>query len=309
MVALFYTAFAHPGRTDSNGGHWDRKSGTYHFHTGEYAGKSSDGSSSSSEYVPFTPPYEPPTDNPYRNDNSSSKRHSTSIDFWDIIGYAVVTMFVLIFGLSIISYICLFIYEIFLRDHLPKHKISCLTDKIFEYQNQHRELLSICVKLLFLSEEVKIPDPYEIGEDNLPKEKDSNYCWGNTFTMYKTDNGKKLHAKYNCCFATKPVHIHWYRNYRDFSNFLCLKCARTYTLPDMSWYEKYLECKKLEERQKYKKSKCQNSRKEIEKLHKKCNSTTTKMLIAFSKKNRNALHEANLLYDKMHEEFKSTQKI
>jgi len=27
------TALAHPGRTDANGGHWDRKNGTYHYHT------------------------------------------------------------------------------------------------------------------------------------------------------------------------------------------------------------------------------------------------------------------------------------
>lgn len=32
--------YAHSGRTDSNGGHWDRSTGTYHYHTGEYAGRS-----------------------------------------------------------------------------------------------------------------------------------------------------------------------------------------------------------------------------------------------------------------------------
>ena len=32
--------YAHSGRTDVNGGHWDRSTGTYHYHTGEYAGRS-----------------------------------------------------------------------------------------------------------------------------------------------------------------------------------------------------------------------------------------------------------------------------
>lgn len=33
--ALFHSAcFAHPGRTDANGGHNDRSSGTYHYHSG-----------------------------------------------------------------------------------------------------------------------------------------------------------------------------------------------------------------------------------------------------------------------------------
>ena len=26
--------FSHPGRLDSNGGHWNRKTGTYHYHRG-----------------------------------------------------------------------------------------------------------------------------------------------------------------------------------------------------------------------------------------------------------------------------------
>ena len=32
-------SFAHPGRTDSRGGHYDRSSGEYHYHNGEYAGR------------------------------------------------------------------------------------------------------------------------------------------------------------------------------------------------------------------------------------------------------------------------------
>ena len=28
------TVFAHPGRTDENGGHWDHSTGTYHYHNG-----------------------------------------------------------------------------------------------------------------------------------------------------------------------------------------------------------------------------------------------------------------------------------
>lgn len=30
-------ALAHPGRTDANGGHYNRSTGEYHYHTGEYA--------------------------------------------------------------------------------------------------------------------------------------------------------------------------------------------------------------------------------------------------------------------------------
>lgn len=32
FVLIPLTAYAHPGRTDSKGGHWDRSNGTYHYH-------------------------------------------------------------------------------------------------------------------------------------------------------------------------------------------------------------------------------------------------------------------------------------
>ncbi len=44
-LALATTTYAHPGRTDSQGGHWDRKTGTYHYHN---SGSSSSSTSSSS---------------------------------------------------------------------------------------------------------------------------------------------------------------------------------------------------------------------------------------------------------------------
>lgn len=84
-LVCIVSVFAHSGRTDSNGGHWDRQSGTYHFHTGEYAGKSSSESSSNSEYVPFKPPYEPPTDNPYRNDKEIGEVSDTGLDIKKIL--------------------------------------------------------------------------------------------------------------------------------------------------------------------------------------------------------------------------------
>lgn len=39
------TAFAHPGSLDSNGGHWNHKTGEYHYHDGNNDGSDSSGSS------------------------------------------------------------------------------------------------------------------------------------------------------------------------------------------------------------------------------------------------------------------------
>lgn len=48
LLALCIPSLAHPGRTDSNGGHWNHSTGEYHYHTGEHAGQSSSSKSSSS---------------------------------------------------------------------------------------------------------------------------------------------------------------------------------------------------------------------------------------------------------------------
>ncbi len=64
LTLFFSPVFAHSGKTDTNGGHWDRSTGKYHFHTGEYAGRSSPESSSNSSNDYFKPPYDPPTKNP-----------------------------------------------------------------------------------------------------------------------------------------------------------------------------------------------------------------------------------------------------
>lgn len=36
FITFISNSFAHPGRTDSNGGHYDRSTGEYHYHNGGY---------------------------------------------------------------------------------------------------------------------------------------------------------------------------------------------------------------------------------------------------------------------------------
>ncbi len=53
LFPLSFTVSAHPGRTDSNGGHYDRSTGEYHYHTGEYSDREQSSSSSSDDaYYP-----------------------------------------------------------------------------------------------------------------------------------------------------------------------------------------------------------------------------------------------------------------
>ena len=63
----------------------------------------------------------------------------------------------------------------------------------------------------------------------------------------------------------------------------------------------------MKERWESKENRCRDLRKEIEMLHKKCNSATTKFLIMFSKRSRSALNEANTLYIEMQSKYKNKE--
>lgn len=53
FISICGLAFAHSGRLDESGGHWDHSTGTYHYHTGENAGKKQNSSNSDNEYDYF----------------------------------------------------------------------------------------------------------------------------------------------------------------------------------------------------------------------------------------------------------------
>lgn len=61
IVCVLFTniSFAHPGRTDSSGGHYDRSTGEYHYHHGYSAHQHKNG----------VCPYETDTDNDSEEDN------------------------------------------------------------------------------------------------------------------------------------------------------------------------------------------------------------------------------------------------
>ena len=53
--ALCIPVWAHGGRTDANGGHWDHSTGTYHYHNGGNTGGNSNNTNNSNNYKPYIP--------------------------------------------------------------------------------------------------------------------------------------------------------------------------------------------------------------------------------------------------------------
>ena len=86
FCALVITAYAHSGRTDANGGHWNHSTGEYHYHTGEYAGKNSSkkSSSSTSKYKASTKSKSANKVTTKSTDNKTPEKKNDEITFWDV---------------------------------------------------------------------------------------------------------------------------------------------------------------------------------------------------------------------------------
>jgi hypothetical protein len=91
-------AYAHSGRTDSNGGHYDRSTGEYHYHHGRPAHRHPNGRC----------PYDTTDDSDYTDSTSSSSQSyditDSSSDFYDkLIALSIVTVSFL--GYFIVAYV------------------------------------------------------------------------------------------------------------------------------------------------------------------------------------------------------------
>lgn len=286
IIAVSTIVFAHPGRTDSNGGHWDRSTGTYHFHTGEYAGRNSSGSSNS-EHIPFFPPYEPS-----EKINVFEDEHEEEYEYKDETkddgSFIIPLIFVLLFYFSPFIVSIFMVICDFIREHLPKHNLGEYEKVLNAVSSIKQEVSEL--QALTKASPVQIPEGFEIGSDNLPKEKGSA-SWGKTFTLYTSYNGKKLHSKYRCNNAVLRKHV--YKLGRIHNENLCKICAWGYNVPDLSWYDAYLKQQSSNETLKNKQRNLQSFFEELTKYYKKCNKGFLKFLIQLSRKNTQKLNELN----------------
>jgi hypothetical protein len=140
-----------------------------------------------------------------------------------------------------------------------------------------------------------LPIEYSIGSDNLPKEQ-AAVGWGDTFTVYTTYGGEKLHCKCGCSNAKIQKHIFNYYKQNNFQSMLCKVCCKQYSVPDLSWYEAYLEYNSLPNKYESTKKTYTTTCKKLSEQHKKCNSSSQRFFIKFSKKKRDMLKYLNESY-------------
>ncbi len=239
---------AHPGRTDSAGGHHDYNNvsglGSYHYHCGgnpphlhengicPYAGitniqedtSHSSTHSSSSSYT-------------HGSDSASQNNTNTGINGFDIflIACAGLYFFILISGLR-------YNYKQnkWLNSILKRKTLSPISSSDPQYQEFYSKYAYKDPLAL-----VNVP-PGVFLVDNLPATKGSDKY--GIYSVYVTPNGKRYHRKRSCAGNTAQL-VNLYKVYgrKSSCSICCKNCNNKY---DFSWYRDYIEICKIKEKYK-----------------------------------------------------------
>lgn len=249
VAALIMPASAHPGRTDSNGGHWNRSTGEYHYHhgypehqhyngecpydfddkTGQNSGSSSGGGGGGSYVKPKPTPTPTPKPTPTPTPEPSD---SPILVFVRGLGFVILGLFALSFLASIIGAVLSFIESTKEKEKAQKAWNEERERLIKEYGQRDPKIIA------------GVPPDIEFDEKGLPFKKGEDF-WGEEFTVYVSPTGKSFHLKRGCSGAKDALHIFYLGGRRP-----CYKCARDYLRKEYPWYDKYRNI--LRQKEKYK---------------------------------------------------------
>jgi len=218
LLFLCTNAFAHSGRTDSSGGHKDNNNisglGYYHYHHGKPAHLHPNG------ICPFEDDYLSGTESVYFTNNNDNSENV----FKYILHGAVITVGV---------------YYAYRSE--KKHKED--KRKWADEMKAHDEYV-IMYGGKDISGQVNMPNDTEIGDDGLPREKNSKQYWGDKYTFYTSRTGMYFHKTKGCNrHATIATHA-----YRTYELIPCRKCDPV--IPDLSWYQDYIDIIQIKDQHK-----------------------------------------------------------
>lgn len=225
LTAISCSAFAHPGRTDSDGGHFDRSDGSYHYHHGYPAHDHVDG------VCPFNFDDRTGWNSGSSSSSSRTKSSSASSPSKQKDGVAEEVLLLSVSAVFIVSSILHF-----RREQKEEREAALRKERevarVAKLEAERREFLSL-YEGHRLSEIAPPPSPdMRIGADGLPCS-DGPGKWGSAFTVYVTYRGRVYHSRPVCGTACgRPVNIAQVGNYPP-----CGRCGRR-SCADLSWYRK-----------------------------------------------------------------------
>lgn len=229
VTFLSLSAHAHPGGTDSNGGHFNRSTGEYHYHHGYPA----------HQHINGTCPYDFDDRTGWNSGSSTGSSGSSSESFPAVSvlpdidvsasdgGISVPPLF-LILG----SLVPVLLLRAFFRHRKVCRQKEQEENHRMEQYRAEREKIQNLYEGKRLSELVPPPVAGDhIGPDGFPRGPGPE-PWGPRYTVFVTSGRSNVfHCRKFCsCTMGMPVNIvqvPWHRP--------CSKCYRA-ELPDLTWY-------------------------------------------------------------------------
>lgn len=254
-----FTAYAHPGRTDSNGGHTDQSTGEYHYHHGYPAHDHYDMDGDGDIDCPYDfdnktshKDSSPSSGSTGTSDNASGfllqnktaeKGGGIIVNIWIVVAIVLAFLFIVWFMRN----------EIKSLETNNAQKAKCHADELAsEKDSVHKSLTSINNDFVhvygsdYLYSISNAPSGEYLDADNLPvTTPSSQFRWGEKYTFfcssYAYESGRKFHLR-NCRYAKYAFPVNAYSIYSKRYNYQpCSVCKPE--LPDMKWVSKYLEHK------------------------------------------------------------------
>lgn len=255
-ISFIISVSAHPGRTDSNGGHYNRKTGEYHYHNGSSAGKNTGGSSDSYSYSNFVGP----TTDYYSDSNNKNSNYISEEEKSD---NAFKLMLTIAGAIFIVSLLWWAISTKPKSEPTPQPEITEeeLQEMVEKFHVNYRKRLQ---ETHIVQEETPqerleqiagFPDGFYIDGFAINDIK-STERYGRA-TAYITNRDKTLHLFQYCSGAARPINM-LFDTY-EMKNFnLCEKCKKSekynFYLNYETWYKEYIKMKIAKDKDDYENS-------------------------------------------------------
>lgn len=243
-VLLCVPAFAHSGRTDANGGHYESATGEYHYHHGYPAHQHYDMDGDGIVDCPYE--FDNQTGKNSGSSSSGEKRETNNAVFASEnsekneggSNWLTVMLSILVYPAGFFALCFLFSLPGIIRDR-KKYKIE-------------KELYTSQYAGKSMEQLVHIPPGSSIGTDGLPRSARAGGKWGSEYTFYVTKSGHAYHRKYGCSGARDPVNAYDLKRYIMRGRYKWFKpCGRCKpTFPNWGWVDQYKEIERIKKKYK-----------------------------------------------------------
>lgn len=251
-LLFLISAHAHPGRLDSNGGHYNRDTGEYHYHDGSSSGKNNNNKSDNYTYSHFEGPTKDYNSSSGSPNFEGSENETTTPSTNDSDDLSDIGLLIAIIGI-ICAFGCLWAYlstdaspvirkekTMYKPKEEPYEFLSPVyAERLKKYQQESKPKKTPTEKRL--EQIAGFPDGFYIaGFTSIDTISEETY---GRATAYINNNDKILHLNFGCENATIPINM-LFDGY-EMKNFkLCEKCKNSpkyefYENADV-WYKKYI---------------------------------------------------------------------